>query len=72
MHLGVFVHSLLHVLQQVVVGSALPLVDINDAVQIGEVPVQVHALGVAAAHEPVLDLSGLSRKQQRTVRSCRI
>ena len=53
-HLGVLVHGLLHVLQQVVVGSALLLVDVDDAVEVREVAVQVHPLGVAAAHEPVL------------------
>lgn len=62
-HLGIFIHGLLHVLQQVVVGPALPLVDVDDAVQVGEVAVQVHSLRVAAADKPVLDLSGLSRKQ---------
>lgn len=60
-YLGVFIHSLLHVLQQVVVGSALPLVDVDDAVQVGEVAVQIHPLSVTAADEPVLDLPGLSR-----------
>lgn len=45
-----------------VVGSTLPLVDVDDAVQIGEVAVQIHPLCVAAAYEPVLDLSRLSRK----------
>lgn len=58
-YLGVFIHSLLHVLQQVVVGSALPLVDVDDAVQVGEVAVQIHPLRVTAADEPVLDLPGL-------------
>ena len=63
-HLGVLVHSLLHVLQQMVVGSALPLVHVDDAVQVGEVTVQVHALGVAAAYKPVPDLSGLRRSRR--------
>ncbi|TNN89646.1 hypothetical protein EYF80_000249 [Liparis tanakae] len=45
---------------QVVVGSALPLVHVDDAVQIGEVAVQIHPLCVAAADEPVLDLSRLN------------
>lgn len=61
-HLGILVHGFLHVLQQVVVGSALSLVDVDDAVQVGEVAVQVHPLSVAAAHEPILYLSGLSGK----------
>lgn len=59
-YLGVFIHSLLHVLQQVVVGSTLPLVDVDDAVQVGEVAVQIHPLRVTATDEPVLDLPGLS------------
>lgn len=67
-YLGVFVHSLLHVLQQVVVGSSLPLVDVDYAVQIGEVTVQIHPLSVTAAHKPVLDLSRLSRKQEMMIR----
>lgn len=45
-----------------VVGSALSLVDVDDAVQVGEVAVQVHPLSVAAAYEPILYLSGLSGK----------
>lgn len=61
-HLGILVHGFLHVLQQVVVGSALSLVDVDDAVQVGEVAVQVHPLSVAAAYEPVLYLSRLSGK----------
>lgn len=61
-HLGILVHGFLHVLQQVVVGSALLLVDVDDAVQVGEVAVQVHPLSVAAAYEPILYLSGLSGK----------
>lgn len=61
-HLGIFIHGLLHVLQQVVVGSALPLVDVDDAIQVGEVAVQVHSLRVTAADKPILYLSGLSRK----------
>lgn len=46
------------------VGSALPLVDVDDAVQVGEVAVQVHSLRVAAAHKPILYLPGLSGKQE--------
>ena len=68
-YLGVFIHSLLHVLQQVVVGSPLPLVDVDDAVQVGEVTVQIHPLCVTAAHKPVLDLSGLSRKKGEDVQT---
>ena len=67
-YLGVFFHSLLHVLQQVVVGSTLLLIDVDDAVQIGEVTVQIHTLRVTAAHKPVLNLSGLSRKQEMIFR----
>lgn len=63
-HLGIFIHGLLHVLQQVVVGSALPLLDVDDAVQVREVAVQVHSLCVTAAYKPILYLSGLSRKQE--------
>lgn len=51
-----------------VVGSSLPLVDVDDAVQIGEVAVQIHALCITAAHKPILDLAGLSRKQEMMVR----
>lgn len=64
MHLSVFIHSLLHVLQQVVIGATLPLVDVDDAVQIGEVTVQIHTLSITATHKPILDLSRLSRKQE--------
>lgn len=42
-----------------VVGSALPLVHVDDAVQIGEVAVQIDPLCVTAADEPVLDVSRL-------------
>lgn len=38
-YLCVFIHSLLHVLQQVVVGSTLSLIDVDDAVQIWEVAI---------------------------------
>lgn len=67
-YIFVFIHGLLHVLQQVVVGSTLPLVDVDDAVQIGEVAVQIHPLRVAAANKPVLDLSRLGRKQEMVFR----
>ena len=63
-HLAVLVHGLLHVLQQMVVSSALPLVDVDDAVQVREVTVQVHPLGVAAAYKPVLDLPRLRRSRR--------
>lgn len=63
MHLCVLIHSLLHVLQQVVIGSAFPLIDVDDAVQIGKVSVQIHALSITATHEPILNLSRLSGKQ---------
>lgn len=42
-----------------VVGSALSLIDVDNAVQVGEVAIQVDSLGVAAAHKPVLNLPGL-------------
>lgn len=64
LYLGVFIHSLLHILQQVVVGSTLSLVDVDDAVQIREVAIQVHSLRITAAHKPVLYLPRLSRKQR--------
>lgn len=51
-----------------VVGSALLLVDIDDAVQVGEVAIQVDSLSVTAAHEPVLNLPGLGREQELMVR----
>lgn len=47
-----------------VVGSTLPLIDVDDAVQIREVTVQIHPLRVTAADKPVLDFSRLSRKQE--------
>lgn len=64
LYLGVFIHSLLHVLQQVVVGSTLSLVDVDDAVQIGEVAIQVHSLCVTAAHKPILNLPRLGKEQE--------
>lgn len=67
-NLGVFINSLFHVLQQVVVCSSLPLVDVDDAVQIGEVAVQIHPLCITAAYKPVLDLSWLSSKQSTMIR----
>lgn len=51
-----------------VVGSALLLVDVDDAVQVGEVAIQVDSLSVTAAHEPVLNLPGLGREQELMVR----
>lgn len=72
MYLCVLIHSLLHVLQQVVVGSSLLLIDVNDAVQIGEVAVQIYPLCVAAAHKPVLDLAGLNREARMTIRRIRM
>lgn len=45
----------------------LLLVDVDDAVQIGEVAIQVDSLGVTAAHEPILDLPGLGGKQEVNV-----
>lgn len=67
-HLCVFIHSLLHVLQQVVVGSTLSLIDVDDAVQIREVAIQVRSLRVTAANKPILYLPGLSRKQEMMFR----
>lgn len=67
-YLGIFINGLLHVLEEMVVGSALSLVDVDDAVQVGEVAIQVNSLGVAAAHEPVLNLPGLGRTQELMVR----
>lgn len=58
LYLGVLLHGLL-VLQKVVVGSSLLLIDIDDAIQVGEVPVQVDTLCIAAAHEPVLQVPRL-------------
>lgn len=51
-----------------VVGSALLLIDVDDAVQVGEVAIQVDSLSVTAAHEPVLNLPGLGREQELMVR----
>lgn len=48
-----------------VVGPALPLIDVDDAVQIREVAVQIHALSVAPSHKPVLDLSRLRRGNRK-------
>lgn len=50
-----------------VVGSALSLIDVDNAVQVGEVAIQVDSLGIAAAHEPVLDLPGLCKTQELRV-----
>lgn len=47
-----------------VVGAALPLVDVDNAVQVQEIAVQVHSLRVTAAYKPILYLSGLSRRQE--------
>lgn len=66
-YLGVFIHSLLHVLQQMVVGSTLPLIDVYNAIQIWEVTVQIHTLRIAAAHKPVLDLPRLNSRQKRKI-----
>lgn len=51
-----------------VVGSAFSLIDVDDAVQVGEVAIQVDSLGVAATHEPVLNLPGLGRTRESMVR----
>lgn len=45
----------------------LLLVDVDDAVKIGEVAIQVDSLGITAAHEPILNLPRLGRKQQVNV-----
>lgn len=67
-YFGIFIHGLLHVLEEMVVGSALSLIHVDDAVQVGEVAIQVDSLGVAAAYEPVLNLPGLGRTQGLMVR----
>lgn len=46
-----------------VVSSALSFVDVDDAVQVGEVAVQVDSLGITAPHEPVLNLPWLGSRQ---------
>lgn len=40
------------------------LIHINNPIQVGEVPVQVYALGVAPTHKPVLELTRLKHQRE--------
>lgn len=61
-HFGVFIHSFLHVFQEMVVGSSLSFIHVDDAIKVWKVPVQINSLSIAAAHKPVLHLTRLHIK----------
>lgn len=66
-YLRILVHNFLQILQQVVVGTAFFLINIYDPIQVWEVPVQIYSLGIAAAHEPVLQLTGLRDNRKAAI-----
>lgn len=64
-YLGILVHRLLHVFQEVIVWATLLLINVDYPIQIREISVQIYPLGITSTNKPVFKFTGLNEGKKQ-------